>query len=110
MKVTGAQIRAARAFLRWSIADLAKAADIGISTVQALERVDGVPTIKGVYERTLEHRETVRNESLSRAVRALEAAGIEFLPETRGRVGLRGRIEFLVLRSASSPLRHHSHH
>jgi transcriptional regulator with XRE-family HTH domain len=33
MKATGAQIRAARAFLRWTIADLAKEAGVGISTV-----------------------------------------------------------------------------
>jgi transcriptional regulator with XRE-family HTH domain len=93
MKVTGAQIRAARAFLRWTIADLAKAADIGSSTVQALEATDGVPTIKGGgVEPTLEHREAVRNVSLARAVRALEKAGIEFLPERGGSVGLRGRL------------------
>jgi hypothetical protein len=84
----------ARAFLRWTIADLAKAAGIGNSTVQALEKTDGVPTIKGGgVELTLEHRETVRNEAISRAVRALEAAGITFLPERGGSVGLRGRIE-----------------
>jgi len=94
MKVTGAQIRAARAFLRWTIADLAKAADIGGSTVQALEATDGVPTIKGGgVEPTLEHREAVRNEAITRAVRALEKAGITFLSETPNGVGLRGRIE-----------------
>ena len=93
MKVTGAQIRAARAFLRWTIADLANAADIGSSTVQALEATDGVPTIKGGFERTMEHREAVRNEAITRAVRALEAAGITFLPETPNGVGLRGRIK-----------------
>jgi transcriptional regulator with XRE-family HTH domain len=94
MRVTGAQIRAARAFLRWTIADLAKAADIGNSTVQALEATDGLPTIKGGgVEPTLEYRKAVRNEAIARAVRALEAAGITFLSETRNGVGLRGRIE-----------------
>ena len=93
MKVTGAQIRAARAFLRWTIADLAKAADIGTSTVQALEATDGVPTIKGGgIEPTLEHREAVRNEAIAKVKEALEAAGITFLPERGGSVGLRGRI------------------
>ncbi len=40
-----------------------------------------------------EHREAVRNEAITRAVRALEAAGITFLPETPNGVGLRGRIK-----------------
>jgi hypothetical protein len=94
MKVTGAQLRAARAFLRWTIADLAEAADIGSSTVQALEKTDGVPIIKGGgVEPTLEHRKAVRNEAMTRAVRALEAAGIEFLPERGGSVGLRGNLK-----------------
>jgi hypothetical protein len=69
-----------------------KAADIGSSTVQALEKVDGVPTIKGGgVEPTLEHREAVRDEAIGRAVRALEKAGIKFLsadahgPEIRGK-------------------------
>jgi hypothetical protein len=94
MKVTGAQLRAARAFLRWTIADLAEAADIGVSTVQALEKIDGVPIIKGGgVEPTLEHRKAVRNEAMTRAVRALEAAGIEFLSERGGSVGLRGQVK-----------------
>jgi len=91
MKVTGAQIRAARAFLRWTIADLAKAADIGSSTVQVLESTDGVPTIKGGFERTAEHREALRNEAIAKVKEALEKAGITFLPERGGSVGLRGR-------------------
>jgi len=93
MKVTGAQIRAARAFLRWTIADLANAADIGSSTVQALEATDGVPTIKGGFERTMEHREAVRNEAIAKVKEALEAAGMTFLPANAQGVGLRGRIE-----------------
>ena len=94
MKVTGAQIRAARAFLRWTIADLANAADIGSSTVQALEATDGVPTIKGGgVEPTLEHREAVRNEAIAKVKEALEAAGMTFLPANAQGVGLRGRIE-----------------
>jgi ribosome-binding protein aMBF1 (putative translation factor) len=93
MKVTGAQIRAARAFLRWTIADLAKAANIGSSTVQALEATDGVPTIKGGFERTMEHREAVRNEAIAKVKEALEATGITFLPANAQGVGLRGSIE-----------------
>ncbi|MES9854748.1 MAG: hypothetical protein ABW170_23300 [Candidatus Thiodiazotropha sp. L084R] len=40
--LTGAQIRMARGLLRWSIQDLADHANIGISTVKKLEKVDGV--------------------------------------------------------------------
>ena len=54
----------------------------------------GVPTIKGGgIEPTLEHREAVRNEAIAKVKEALEKAGIEFLPERGGSVGLRGRIE-----------------
>ena len=44
-ETTGAQLHKARAFLRWSIADLAQHADIGLSTLQAIEAVDGPPVI-----------------------------------------------------------------
>ena len=36
-EITGAQVRMARASLRWSIAELAERANVGISTVQAIE-------------------------------------------------------------------------
>lgn len=41
--LTGAQIRMARGYLRWSVERLAKEAGVGISTVQRMEKVDGVP-------------------------------------------------------------------
>ena len=37
MKITGAQIRAARGFLKWSVSKLADTADVGISTIQKIE-------------------------------------------------------------------------
>jgi transcriptional regulator with XRE-family HTH domain len=42
--ITGDQIRAARALLKWSAADLAEASDIGIATVRRLEVMEGVPS------------------------------------------------------------------
>ena len=87
MKITGAQIRAARAFLRWTIADLAKAADVGLSTIQKAEEVDGEPRIVS----TLQWRSDARDEALTKIRSALEKAGITFLPESAHGVGLRGR-------------------
>jgi hypothetical protein len=46
MKITGAQIRAVRAFLRWTIADLAMVADVGHSTIQEVEKIDRMLSVK----------------------------------------------------------------
>lgn len=85
--ITGAQIRAARAFLRWTIADLAKAADVGLSTVQAVEKFDGEPRIAP----SLQWRSDARDEALVKIERALEKAGITFLPESTHGIGIRYR-------------------
>lgn len=63
--ITGAQIRMARAYLRWSAQELARQAGVGISTVQRMEAQDDVPSA------------STRN--LSAVQRALEAAGIVFV-------------------------------
>ena len=75
--LTCEQLRAARAILRWRAVDLAERAGVNLSTVQRAEKADGpVPMIPA-------------NE---RAVRlALEAAGIEFIPENGGGAGVRLR-------------------
>jgi transcriptional regulator with XRE-family HTH domain len=87
MKVTGAQIRAARGFLKWSVSKLAEQADVGISTVQKIEDVDGDPSIAS----TLKWRSDAREEALAKIVAALEKAGIKFLsPDSHG-PGLRGK-------------------
>ena len=63
--LTGAQIRAARALLRWSADDLAKHAKLGVATVRRAEATDGPPSI---------------TEANGEAVRAaLEKAGVEFI-------------------------------
>jgi hypothetical protein len=87
MKITGAQIRGARAFLRWTIADLATAADVGLSTIQEVEKIDGEPRVAS----TLQWRSDARDEALMKICSALEKAGITFLPESVHGVGLRGR-------------------
>jgi hypothetical protein len=87
MKITGAQIRAARAFLRWTIADLATAADVGLSPIQKVEEIDGEPRVAS----TLQWRSDARDEALTKIRSALEKAGITFLPESAHGAGLRGR-------------------
>lgn len=88
MPITGAQIRAARAFLKWTAADLAKAAGIGISTVQEIEKIDGEPRI----ESSLQWRSAARDEAIAKIERALVAAGITFLQANAQGVGIRGTL------------------
>lgn len=64
IQITGGQIRAARAFLRWTADDLAKAAKVGVMTVRRAERVDGIPNM------LVNNMLAIQN--------ALEEAGIEF--------------------------------
>lgn len=63
--LTGTQIRAARALLRWSTQTLADEARIGIATVHRAEAVDDMP---GMNARTL-----------LKVKQAFEAAGVEFM-------------------------------
>lgn len=58
-------MRAARAFLRWPVTELAKRAKVGTMTVRRAEREDGVPSML--------------SNNMDAICRALEAAGIEFL-------------------------------
>lgn len=73
--ITGGQVRAARAFLRWSAEDLAGKARIGVATVRRAEAQDGAMNT------------TQANVQAMR--QALEAAGIEFIPENGGGAGVR---------------------
>jgi DNA-binding transcriptional regulator YiaG len=73
-EITGAQIRAARAFIRWSAKDLALAARVGVATVSRAEVEDGRPTITAANLKAIKI--------------ALETTGIEFLVEAGGGVGV----------------------
>ncbi len=75
--MTGAQIRAARALLRWRAQDLADAARVGIATIHRIEKDDGPVQMIRTTE------DAIR--------RALEEAGIEFIPENGGGAGVRMR-------------------
>jgi hypothetical protein len=77
MGISSAQLRAARALLRWSALDLAKASKVGVATIRRVEVIDGdIPV-------------TSANELAIR--RALEAAGVEFIDENGGGPGVRLR-------------------
>jgi transcriptional regulator with XRE-family HTH domain len=81
--VTGLQVRMARTALRWSIAELARRADVGISTVQAIEAAaEGEPTVSAEgLEATAEYRGSARTASLDAIRKALTASGVTFLPD-----------------------------
>ncbi|MGY3615925.1 transcriptional regulator [Bradyrhizobium sp. USDA 10063] len=85
MQITGAQVRAARAFLKWTIADLAEAADVGISTVQEIEKVEP-RAVSGHW------RVSAREEALEKVRRAFTNAGITFT-STSTQIGIRGPIK-----------------
>lgn len=65
--ISGGQIRAARAMLRWSAEKLAEEARLGVATVRRADMADGEPPI------------TPANAHAIQA--ALEAAGVQFLNE-----------------------------
>jgi hypothetical protein len=68
--LTGGQIRAARALVRWRAEDLARASAVGVATIRRAELVEGETSM------------TVPNDIAVR--RALEEAGIEFIDENGG--------------------------
>lgn len=75
--ITSAQMRAGRALIRWSADELATQSKLGIATIRRAEAVDGPLPI---------------TEANSEAVqRALEAAGVEFIPEGEAGPGVRLR-------------------
>ena len=75
--LTSAQIRAARALLRWSAEDLARETALSVATIRRAELADD---------------ETSMTTANGMAVRdALETAGVEFIDENGGGPGVRLR-------------------
>jgi PAS domain S-box-containing protein len=72
--LTGAQIRAARGILNWSVRDLAEATAISPSTIRRLEETDGVSHVP--------------KESALEIKNSLRSAGIEFLFPPSGKPGV----------------------
>ncbi|MBZ9742234.1 helix-turn-helix transcriptional regulator [Mesorhizobium sp. CO1-1-4] len=73
--VTTRQVKAARALLGWSQGDLAEHSDISEPTIARLEAEDG--PLGG------------RPETAAKIINALVGAGIEFIPQNGGGVGVR---------------------
>ena len=82
-KISGAQMRAARALLRWTAVDLATAAKVGVATIRRVEVIDG------------EISATAANQAALR--RALEYAGVEFIDENGGPAAPQQRRRFYPL-------------
>jgi ribosome-binding protein aMBF1 (putative translation factor) len=75
--LTSAQIRAARALIRWSAEDLARESAVSVTTIRRAEVMD---------------KETAMTNANDRAVRrALESVGVEFIDENGGGPGVRLR-------------------
>ena len=77
MSLTGAQIRAARALVRWSAEDLSRQSSVSLRTIRRAELAD--------YQTNM----TVPNDLAIR--RALESAGVEFIDENGSGPGVRLR-------------------
>jgi ribosome-binding protein aMBF1 (putative translation factor) len=73
--ITGGQIRAARAALRWSVQELANKAGVSTQTIKRFEVVEGIPQS--------------RTQTLLDVKSALEAGGIEFIGMSSDRPGIR---------------------
>jgi transcriptional regulator with XRE-family HTH domain len=75
--MTGRQMRAARALLNWSAQELAVACKVSLATIRRAEGGDGVPSMTAANAAAVQ--------------RALEDAGVEFIPENGGGAGVRMR-------------------
>ena len=75
--ITGAQIRAARGLVRWSVMDLAQAAGISRATIRRLEELDGASS--------------QADPALFSIETALSKAGVEFFFPEAGKPGVRPR-------------------
>lgn len=73
--ITSGQIRAARAFLKWSADDLARESGVGVATVRRFEAAEGVPTGQTRVLLALQN--------------CLESRGLEFLGTPEDRPGVR---------------------
>lgn len=74
--ITGAQVRAAKALIRWSGNELAEKAGVSISSIRRIEAVDGLPDATSV--------------KILHAIQAtLEAAGVEFIGTPEAGAGVR---------------------
>jgi transcriptional regulator with XRE-family HTH domain len=81
--ITGAQLRMARGYLKWSAKELADKAGVAESTIKRMEQDEGFPVARGA--------------NIEAVYKTLADAGIIFVPENGGGVGIR-------LRKPSGPI------
>lgn len=74
IRISSAQIRAARGLLDWSARELSKRSGVSQSTIHRAETGDGIPNVHAL--------------SLTAIKQALERSGIEFLDESGVRLSL----------------------
>ena len=79
MSMTGTQIRAARVLLEMEQVELAERASVSINTVRNMEAKGGQVV-------------RVRLDTLIKVQKALEDAGVEFIPKNGGGVGVRLKV------------------
>src|SRR5580704_2597974 len=75
--ITGAQLRMARGYLKWSAKELADKAGVAESTIKRMEQDEGFPVARGA--------------NIEAVYKTLADAGIIFVPENGGGVGIRLR-------------------
>ena len=75
--LSSAQIRAARALVRWSALDLARASSVSLSTIRRAELADAGTAMTAANNLAVRH--------------ALETAGVVFIDENGGGAGVRLR-------------------
>lgn len=73
--ITSEQIRAGRALIKWSADDLAEASGVGVATIRRFESAKGLPSGQ------------IRIHDM--LMKALEAAGVEFIGSPEDRPGVR---------------------
>jgi len=73
--IRGSQLRAARALVRWSPDDLAERSRVALATILQVEAENGPVSVTAAEVRAL--------------CRAVEGAGVEFIPENGGGAGVR---------------------
>ena len=73
--LTSAQIRAARALIRWSAQELAEKTAVGVTTIRRAELTAGETKLTRVNDQAIR--------------RVLEAAGVEFIDANGGGPGVR---------------------
>jgi transcriptional regulator with XRE-family HTH domain len=87
--ITGAQLRMARGYLRWSAKELADKAGVAESTIKRMEQDDGFPIARGA--------------NIEAVYKTLADAGIMFVPENGGGVGIRLRKSAPVSATPTDP-------